>query len=241
MRNRRCRKMKRNVVDACEPLPNRFAYIMARGCRNLGRYAFLCGGEPFCHQTGPYQTLRAETWWSQLLVRFCVFFDFKKSWNHQNEGQNFRDVLFLEKKRPLPGMHHTEVRSGDGHQNPNIQISRYPDIQMSRYPDIQISRCPDVQVSRYPDVQISRCPHGPILALCWPCVDLAVSGGEGGPRQRSEILPKLEQKQAIPIGTKTWPIQKQALSHHCHIKTSNKIFVVVSVCCRSALVIHLLG
>ncbi len=144
MRNRRCRKMKRNVVDACEPLPNRFAYIMARGCRNLGRYAFLCGGEPFCHQTGPYQTLRAETWWSQLLVRFCVFFDFKKSWNHQNEGQNFRDVLFLEKKRPLPGMHHTEVRSGDGHQNPNIQISRYPDVQMSGYPDIRY-QIPDIR------------------------------------------------------------------------------------------------
>ena len=44
-------------------------------------------------------------------------------------------------------MHHTEVRSGDGHQNPNIQISRYPDIQISRYPDIQMSRCPDIQIS----------------------------------------------------------------------------------------------
>ena len=127
----------------CEPLPNRFAYIMARGCRNLGRYAFLCGGEPFCHQTGPYQTLRAETWWSQLLVRFRVFFDFEKSRNHLNEIQKFRDVLFLE-KRPLPGMHHTEVRSGDGHQNPNIQISRYPDVQMSGYPDIRY-QIPDIR------------------------------------------------------------------------------------------------
>ena len=44
------------------------------------------------------------------------------------------------KKRPLPGMHHTEVRSGDSDQNPNIQISRYPDGQMSRCPDVRISR-----------------------------------------------------------------------------------------------------
>ena len=34
-------------------------------------------------------------------------------------------------------MHHTKVRSGDGHQNPNIQISRYPDVQMSGYLDIR--------------------------------------------------------------------------------------------------------
>ena len=121
-----------------EPLPNRFAYIMARGCRNLGRYAFLCGGEPFCHQTGPYQTLRAETWWSQLLVRFRVFFDFKKSRNHINEVQQFRDVLFLEKKGPCQEC--TTQKSGVG------MVTR---IQVSRYPDIQISRCPDVRISRY--------------------------------------------------------------------------------------------
>ena len=30
--------------------------------------------EPFCPQMGPYQTLRAENWWTQLLVRFRVFF-----------------------------------------------------------------------------------------------------------------------------------------------------------------------
>ena len=30
--------------------------------------------EPFCHQMGPYQTLRAESWCTQLLVRFRVFF-----------------------------------------------------------------------------------------------------------------------------------------------------------------------
>ena len=111
---------------------------MARGCRNLGRHAFLCGGEPFCHQTGPYQTLRAETWWSQLLVRFRVFFDSKKSRNHINEVQNFRDVLFLEKKGPCQEC--TTQKSGVG------MVTR---IQISRYPDIQISRCPDVRISRY--------------------------------------------------------------------------------------------
>ena len=126
-----------------EPLPNRFAYIMARGCRNLGRYAFLCGGEPFCHQTGPYQTLRAETWWSQLLVRFRVFFDFKKSSDHLNEVQNFRDVLFLGKEGPCPEC--TTQKSGaEWGWSPE---SKYPDIQISRYPDIQMSRCPDIQIS----------------------------------------------------------------------------------------------
>ena len=118
-----------------EPLPNRFAYIMARGCRNLGRYAFLCGGEPFCHQTGPYQTLRAETWWSQLLVRFRVK-EVKKFRNHLNETKKIRDVLFLEKKGPCQEC--TTQKSGVGMVT-RIQISRYPDIQMSRCPDIQIS------------------------------------------------------------------------------------------------------
>jgi hypothetical protein len=40
--------------------------------------------EPFCHQIGPYQTLRAENWCTQLLVRIRVFFEFKKSGNHPN-------------------------------------------------------------------------------------------------------------------------------------------------------------
>ena len=118
-----------------EPLPNRFAYIMARGWRNLGRHAFLCVGEPFCHQTGPYQTLRAENWWSQLLVRFLIFF---LSRNHLNDVQQFRDVLFLWKKGPCQEC--TTQKSGVG------MVTR---IQISRYPDIQISRCPDVRISRY--------------------------------------------------------------------------------------------
>ena len=132
-----------------EPLPNRFAYIMARGCRNLGRHAFLCGGEPFCHQTGPYQTLRAETWWSQLLVRFRVFFYFKKSKNHLNEVQNFRDMLFLEKKGPCQEC--TTQKSGVGMVT-RVQISRYPDIQISRYPDVQMSGYPDIR-DQIPDIR----------------------------------------------------------------------------------------
>ena len=52
--------------------------------------------EPFCHQMGPYQTLRAENWSTQLLVRFRVFFEFKKSRNHLNGTNNFRDVFCLK-------------------------------------------------------------------------------------------------------------------------------------------------
>jgi len=45
-------------------------------------------------------------------------------------------------------MHHTEVRNGDGHQSPNIQISRYPDIQISGYPDVQISSMHKPEIRR---------------------------------------------------------------------------------------------
>ena len=38
------------------------------------------------------------------LVTFRVFFEFEKSGNHVNEVQKSRDVLFWDKKRPLPGM-----------------------------------------------------------------------------------------------------------------------------------------
>ena len=69
-------------------------------------------------------------------MRFRVFFDFKKSRNHLNEVQNFRDVLFLEKKGPCQEC--TTQKSGVG------MVTR---IQISRYPDIQISRCPDIQIS----------------------------------------------------------------------------------------------
>ena len=35
--------------------------------------------KPVCHQRGASPTLRAETWWTQLLMRFQVFFPFEKS------------------------------------------------------------------------------------------------------------------------------------------------------------------
>jgi hypothetical protein len=66
-------------------------------------------------------------------------FYFKKSRNHLNEVQNFRDVLFLEKKGPCQEC--TTQKSGVGILT-RIQISRYPDIQISRYPDIQIYPAP---------------------------------------------------------------------------------------------------
>ena len=83
---------------------------MAHGCRNRARYTFLCGAEPLRHQTGPHQTVRAENWWNQLLVRFRVF-AFQEIQNHLDAIQNIREVL---RQGPLPGMHYTEVRSGDG-------------------------------------------------------------------------------------------------------------------------------
>ena len=72
------------------------------------------------------------------ILRLLLFLKIQKS---PKGGPKFQGRVIPGKKRPLPGMHHTEVRSGDGHQNSNIQISRYPDIQ--------ISRCPDVRISRY--------------------------------------------------------------------------------------------
>ena len=65
--------------------------------------------EPFCHQMGPYQTLRAGNWWTQLLVSFRVFFIFNKSRNHLNRFENPGTLLFPG-KRPLPGSLHTVVR-----------------------------------------------------------------------------------------------------------------------------------
>ena len=57
-------------------------------------------GEPFCHQMGPYQTLRAETWWKFLQITFRVFFISRNPENQQNRSAKSRDVLFLEKKAP---------------------------------------------------------------------------------------------------------------------------------------------
>ena len=81
-----------------------------------------------CHQMGAYQTLRAHTLCTQLLVSFRVFLIFKKSRNHRNRSAKTRYVLFLEKKGPCQEC--TTQKSGVGMVT-RIQISRYPDIQIS--------------------------------------------------------------------------------------------------------------
>ena len=130
--------------------------IPPRGvCRARGsemRWYLIPGSwyrEPFCHPMGPCQTLRAGNWWSQLLVIFRVFFDFNKSRTHLNEVQNFRDMLFLEKRGPCQEC--TTQKSGVGIVT-RIQISRYPDIQISRYPDVQMSGYPDIRY-QIPDIR----------------------------------------------------------------------------------------
>ena len=85
-------------------------------------------GEPFCHQTGPYQTLRAHTLGTRVCLTFRVFFEFKKSGNHLNEVQNSRNVFFLKKKPPA-GLHHTDHRVGM-QQQIILPESKYPDIQI---------------------------------------------------------------------------------------------------------------
>ena len=69
---------ERTILLAVTLLKNIHGYI--HGYLILGTWY----REPFCHQMGPYQTLRAENWSTQLLVRFRVFFEFKKSGNHLN-------------------------------------------------------------------------------------------------------------------------------------------------------------
>ena len=56
--------------------------------------------EPFCPHMGPYQTLRADTWWTLLLVFFRFFFIFRRSGNHLNDVQNIGHLLFLKTKAP---------------------------------------------------------------------------------------------------------------------------------------------
>ena len=78
--------------------------------------------EPFCHQMGPYQTLRAHTLCTQLLVTFRVFFYFKNHQNHKNRSQHSRGVLFCEKKGPCqecPGCR----RNWFSQEIPNSKIS----------------------------------------------------------------------------------------------------------------------
>ena len=53
--------------------------------RAIARYAVHTNTwdqELFCHQMGPYQTLRADTLWTLLLMLFRVLFIFWKCRNH---------------------------------------------------------------------------------------------------------------------------------------------------------------
>ena len=60
---------------------------------------------------GPYQTLRAETWWTLLQITFRVFFMSRNPGNHKNRSKKYRDVLFLRKKGPCQeaGMPHPSL------------------------------------------------------------------------------------------------------------------------------------
>ena len=85
---------------------------------------------------GPYQTLRAENRWTQLLERFRVFFDFKKSGFHQKWVQISRDVSFLKKKaagRLKPRQRGLANRICF-YQNPQIPESQIPNLQISKFP-----------------------------------------------------------------------------------------------------------
>ena len=89
--------------------------------------------EPFCHQMGPCQTLRAENWWTQLLVRFRVFFYFRKSRNHLNDVQNSRNVVFLKKKPP----------AGQNRDNEDWRTEFvFTRIPKSQIPNLRISKVP---------------------------------------------------------------------------------------------------
>ena len=55
--------------------------------------------QPFLYEMAPYQTLRAETWWTLLQITFRVFFTSRNPGNHNNMSPPKKDVLFLEKKK----------------------------------------------------------------------------------------------------------------------------------------------
>ena len=50
-------------------------------------------GDLVCRQTGPCQTLRADNWWTQLLMRFRVFVVCQKITKSLQRGQKSRNML----------------------------------------------------------------------------------------------------------------------------------------------------
>ena len=89
---------------------------------------------------GPYQTLRAHNWWTQLLVRFRVFFEFRKSGNHLNEVHNSRGVFFYEKKPP----------AGQNRDNEDWRTEFvFTRIPKSQSPRSRISKSQNPQIPKY--------------------------------------------------------------------------------------------
>ena len=98
-----------------------------------------------CHQMGPYQTLRAENWWTQLLERFRVFFYFEcfgcyTKWVHIS-----RDVLFLKKKPPAGQNRDNEDWRTEfvftripKSQNPKSRISKSQNPQDPQIPNPEV-------------------------------------------------------------------------------------------------------
>ena len=79
---------------------------------------------------GPYQTLRAETWWTLLQITSRVFFMSRNPGNHKNRSTKSRDVLFQEKK--APARQPRAVVRTCFHQNPHKSII-FP-INKEKYP-----------------------------------------------------------------------------------------------------------
>ena len=112
--------------------------------------------EPFCYQMGPYQTLRAENWCTQLLVRFRIFFEFKKYENHLN-GSKIPGTCYSGKKSPCQEA--CKQSSGVGKHpqmvNPSKFNPGFGQIQISRYPDDQTPRKLKIKSPESRDAQAS--------------------------------------------------------------------------------------
>ena len=106
----RCNACVALQLLAYEPLPNRFAYIMERGCRNRGHTPLHVAGKLFATKQvhikhDRLQLAGASFWWSAI-------FHSKKSKNHLNEIQKIRDLLLLEKNNPAKNAPHRSPELG---------------------------------------------------------------------------------------------------------------------------------
>ena len=118
-----CKASTRSLKeDVNEPLPNRFAYIMARGCRNLGRYAFLRGR--------PHGQMRPRTvfYWHWYII-VCFFFNFCSF--SSTSVPKIQERVFFEKKEPLLGR---PEESSPSCFLPKIDRSEFSLINLTFYP-----------------------------------------------------------------------------------------------------------